>query len=412
MMAYAYQSPAESADRRPLTGVRILDLTSVLMGPYATSMLADMGAQVIKIESLEGDIVRQAGPSRSGEMGGLFMHANRGKRSVAVNLKSPAGREIALRLAENSDVLIYNIRPRSMERLGLGYEAIAGVNPRLIYVGTFGFGQDGPYADRPAYDDLIQGSIGIPSLLARVSDGVPRYIPMNIADRIVGLYATTVVLGALRHRDRTGRGQRVDVPMFETMASFLLGDHMGGLSYSPPLDQGGYPRVLSPHRRPFRTSDGHICAVIYTDKHWHEFLGIAGEAAEKLRHANLSTYAGRMGDIDLVTEELAAIFVTRSTAEWEKLLSAADIPNTPLRTLQELVHDPHLAATGFFTTAAHPSEGEVVSMRVPSSWSESQPHPSCPAPRLGEHTRDTLSEHGFSESEIAALAEQGVIKTM
>ncbi len=392
----------------PLAGVRILDMTSVLMGPYATSLLGDMGADVIKLESLEGDIIRQVGPSRSGEMGGMFMHANRSKRSIAVNLKARAGLDVALRLAARSDILIYNIRPQAMERLGLGYEAVAGVNPGLVYLGTFGFGQDGPYADRPAYDDLIQGAVGIPSLLAESGDGTPRYVPINIADRVVGLHAATAALAALRHRDLTGRGQRVDVPMFETIASFVLGDHMGGLSYEPPLDRGGYPRLLSRHRRPYRTADGYLCVVIYTDRHWRRFLEMTGHA-DRLADPRFASHASRIRNIDAITEHLAGIFLARPTAEWQAMLAEADIPNAPLSTLTSIIDDPHLAATGFFQPVEHPLEGPVLSMRVPSRWSESQPEPACLAPGLGEHTRAILAECGYSAAEVDALAASGLL---
>lgn len=392
----------------PLAGLRILDLTSVLMGPYATSLLGDMGADVIKLESLEGDAIRQVGPSRSGEMGGMFMHANRSKRSIAVNLKAAAGRDIALRIAATSDVLIYNLRPQAMERLGLGYEAVAAVNPKIVYVGTFGFGQDGPYAERPAYDDLIQGAVGIPSLLAETGDGTPRYVPVNIADRVVGLHAVAAMLAAIRHRDLTGAGQRVDIPMFETMASFVLGDHLGGLSYDPPLDEGGYPRLLSRHRRPYRTADGYLCVVIYTDRHWRRFLEMTGHA-EALDDPRFASHANRIRNIDAITERVASIFEARTTAEWETLLLEADIPHMPLRTLRGMVEDEHLAAIGFFAPAEHPVEGNVLTMRVASRWSKTQPTPSGPAPRLGEHTEELLLEHGFSKAEVAAFTRAGCV---
>ena len=392
----------------PLTGIHILDMTSVLMGPYATSLLGDMGADVIKVESLEGDIIRQVGPSRSGEMGGMFMHANRSKRSIAVNLKSPAGLDVALRLAARSDVLIYNIRPQAMERLGLGYGAVAATNPRLVYVGTFGFGQDGPYAERPAYDDLIQGAVGIPSLLADAGDGIPRYVPINIADRVVGLHAVAAVLAALRQRDLTGSGQRIDVPMFETMASFVLGDHMGGLTHEPQLDSGGYRRLLSRHRRPYRTADGYLCVVIYTDRHWRRFLEMTGNA-DRISDPRFSSHASRIRNIDAITEHLAQIFLTRPTAEWEAMLAEADIPHAPLPTIGGLMEDPHLVATGFFQKVEHPAEGSVRSMRVPTRWSQSQPEASRLAPRLGEHTREILEEHGFASADIEELCRSGSV---
>jgi len=392
----------------PLTGVRVLDMTSVLMGPYATSILGDLGADVIKLEAPEGDLIRQVGPSRSGAMGGMFMHANRSKRSIVVDLKKPAGREVALTLARTVDVLVYNLRPQAMERLGLDYEAVAKAREDIIYVGTFGFGQDGPYAAKPAYDDLVQGLCAVPALIADAGDGTPRYAPINIADRVVGLHALAAILAALRHRDRTGQGQRIDVPMFETMASFVLGDHFGGLSYEPPLDGGGYARLLAPDRRPFRTADGHLCAVIYTDRHWQRFIDIAGRDDWR-EDPRFSSHASRTRHMAEIMKSVAEIFLTRATVEWERLLGEADIPHARMHTLASLVNDPHLAEVGFFPTAEHPQEGLVRTLRVPSQWSASQPKPEISAPRLGEHSREVLAEAGYSQTAIQGLVEACVV---
>jgi len=297
-----------------------------------------------------------------------------------------------------------------MERLGLGYDAVAAVRPGIIYVGTFGFGQDGRYAARPAYDDLIQGLATIPSLIAEAGDGTPRYVPVNIADRVVGLHAATAILGALRHRDRTGEGQRIDMPMFETMASFVLGDHLGGLSYDPPLDRGGYPRLLARDRRPYRTADGHLCVVIYTDSHWRRFLDATGHS-EWLADPRFASHASRTRHIADITEQVAAIFLTRGTAEWEALLGSADIPHAPMHTLESIVDDPHLADVGFFSHVDHSSEGAVRSMQVPARWSASQPAASRPAPNFGEHTFDILRELGLSDAELGELQASGVVLT-
>ena len=384
----------------PLEGVRILDLTSVVMGPYATTILGDMGADVIKVEGPGGDIIRQVGPGRGPGMGGMFLHANRSKRSIVLDLKREAGRAALLRLAGTADVLFYNIRPQAMARLGLGHEALAAVNPRLLYVGAFGFGQDGPYAAHPAYDDLMQGIAGIPALMAESGDGTPRYAPVNMADRIVGLHAVTAILAGLRHRDRSGRGQRIDIPMFETMAGFVLADHMGGLTYDPPLDGGGYARLLTPHRRPYRTADGHLCVLIYNDRHWQDFFAALGRA-DLAADVRFASHATRTQHIDAICAELADIFVTRPSAEWSALLRAADIPHTPLHDRHSILQDPHLNAVGFFQTLDHPTEGRIHSLRVASQWSETQPEPSRPAPTLGQHTTEVLREAGFSDSDIA-----------
>jgi crotonobetainyl-CoA:carnitine CoA-transferase CaiB-like acyl-CoA transferase len=390
---------------RPLDGIRILDMTTVLMGPYATAILSDLGAEVIKVEPPGGDIMRRAGASRGGSMGGIFLHLNMGKRSVVLDLKREGGLDALLRIAKTCDALIYNIRPKAMERLGLGYEALSAANPGLLYVGAFGFGQDGPYADRPAYDDLIQAATGIPMLLAEASGEAPAYVPVNIADRIVGLHAALAILGGLRHRDRTGEGQRIDVPMFETMASFVLGDHMGGLTFDPPLDRGGYRRLLSRGRKPFATADGYLGAVVYTDQQWQRFKALVGS----LLDSAFDSFAARQARTDEVNQRLAEIFKARTTAEWQELLTAADIPWMPLHSLTSLLDDPHLEAVGFFEDGEHPAEGAVRTMRVPTTWSASQPEHSGPAPVLGQDTQDVLRAVGYSDEQIAELVADGSI---
>ncbi len=384
----------------PLAGVRILDLTSVVMGPYATSILGDLGADVIKVEPPGGDIIRGVGPSRGGGMGPMFLHANRSKRGIVLDLKTDPGRRALLRLAQTADVLVHNLRPRAMERLGLGYPALRAANPRIVYVAACGYGQDGPYADRPAYDDLVQGASGIAGLMAASGDGTPRYVPVNIADRAVGLHAAIAILAALHHRNATGEGQSVEVPMFETMASLVLGDHLGGLTHCPPSDAGGYGRLLAPQRRPYATQDGHICMLIYNDRHWRSFRHATGCADDP----RFATQAGRVRHADAFHAALAAIIRQRGTQEWAALLDAADIPYAPMHDLRTIRDDPHLTAVGFFAQVRHPTEGDVLSMRIPTRWSASRPAPSRQAPALGEHTGEVLAEAGFSpeEADLAA----------
>lgn len=382
-------------------------MTSVLMGPYATQTLGDYGADVIKVEAAEGDITRQIGPARHPGMGPVYLNANRSKRSIALDLKTAAGRAVLLRLASTADVLVYNVRPQAMARLKLDYESVAAVNPRIVYAGMFGFGQDGPYAAKPAYDDLLQAGAGLSHLLARSGDGTPRYVPTALADRVVGLSAVGIILASLLHRDRTGRGQRVDIPMFETMVGFVMGDHLGGLTFEPPLDQGGYARHMSPDRRPYRTGDGFISVIIYNDKQWNSFFDVTGRD-DLRRDPTFATFNGRMRNIDAVYAELGRIFAGRSTAEWMRLLHEADIPVMPVHDLQSLLRDPHLVATDFFPIAEHPTEGPIRSMRVAATWSESSADPSRLAPRLGEQSREILSEAGFTDEEIAELFEEGV----
>jgi crotonobetainyl-CoA:carnitine CoA-transferase CaiB-like acyl-CoA transferase len=393
----------------PLEGVKVIDMTSVLMGPYATQTLGDYGADVIKVESPEGDITRQIGPARHSDMGPIFLNANRSKRSISLDLKKPAGRDALLRLAATADVLVYNVRPQAMARLKLDYESVAAVNPRIVYAGMFGFGQDGPYAAKPAYDDLLQGGSGLSHLIARAGDGTPRYVPTALADRVVGLSAVGAILASLLHRDRTGQGQRVDIPMFETMVGFVMGDHLGGLTFEPPLDQGGYARQMSPDRRPYRTSDGYISVIVYNDKQWNSFFDVTGR--DDLRADPMfATFAGRLANIDIVYGELGRIFATRPTAEWMKLLVEADIPTMPVHDLLSILHDPHLVETNFFPIAEHPTEGAIRSMRVATAWSETPATPSRLAPGLGEQSREILSEAGFKPEEIAQLLNDNVVR--
>lgn len=386
----------------PLDGFRIVDLTTVFMGPYLTQSLADMGADVVKIEPPTGDIVRQIGPSRNEGMGSLFLNLNRGKRSVALDLKRPEGRAALMRIVRNADALVYNVRPQAMARLGLTYDQVSEVNPKIVYAGVYGYGEEGPYAGRPAYDDLIQGVSGVSALIARAGDGTPRYAPVALADRVVSLFGLNNVIAGLLARERTGRGQKIDVPMFETMASFVLGDHMGGLTFEPRMDRGGYQRLLTPHRKPFKTRDGHVCAVIYTDRNWKDFFAALGsnKAAVDPRFASHTT---RTRHIDEIYAEIAEVFVTKTTDEWVRLLTEADIPVMPMNDLEDLLEDPHLVAVGLISVIEHPTEGAIRSLRYPSRWSDTQPVAGGPCPHLGQHTSEVLAEAGLSEKEVAEL---------
>lgn len=394
----------------PLTGVRILDITAVLMGPYATQLLGDMGADIIKVEAPGGDTVRDIGPRRHDGMAGVFMQANRNKRSIVLDLKQPEGREALLRLVAEVDVLIYNVRPQAMARLGLDYAAVSAVNPEIIYVGVYGYGQSGPYAAKPAYDDLIQGAVALPTLALQAGSDVPRYVPSAMADRIVGMSAVSAVTAALYHRQRTGVGQSIDIPMFETMAQFVLGDHMGGLTFDPPTGPAGYARLLNEHRKPYPTLDGFVCVMIYNDKQWRRFFELIGRADAFDSDPRLSTIGTRTEHIHELYRMVAEVIATRTSADWIELLESADIPVMPMHTIETLLEDPHLQAVGFFETLEHPSEGTIRSLGVPSTWSRTQPKVTRHAPRLGQHSAEILASLGYDPAQIAALATKGVTR--
>ncbi len=392
---------------RPLDGIRIVDLSNMLMAPYATQILGDMGADVVKIESPEGDAVRGIGPMRHPGMGPIFLNLNRSKRSVVLDLKQPAGLEALSALLRSADALVSNLRPQALARLGLDDEAIARIAPRLVVARLVGYGQAGPYAGKPAFDDLIQGAVAVPSLAQAADGGEPRYAPTAIVDRGVALWAVGQIVAALFFRERTGRGQTIEIPMFEMMASFVLGDHLMGETFEPALGAPGYARMLNPHRRPFPTRDGHLCAMIYTDRHWRSFFRALGREREfdaDPRYASMTTRTRHIAEL---YEELGELLRTRTTDEWMAIFERADVPAMPLATLRTLLDDAHLARTGFFGHEAHPSEGALRSMRYPSAWSVSQPSPTRHAPRLGEHSLEVLRELGYDETRIASLLASG-----
>jgi crotonobetainyl-CoA:carnitine CoA-transferase CaiB-like acyl-CoA transferase len=394
----------------PLSGINVLDMTTVFMGPHCTQILAEHGADVIKLEAPEGDVVRQIPPARHAGMSALFLLANRGKRSIVLDLKKPAGREAALKIAAQCDVLVYNVRPAAMKRLGLAYADVQVVNPCIIYVGAFGYGQDGPYAARPAYDDLIQAACGLASLPQRVNGAQPRYVPSAIVDRSVGLAVVNAVTTALYCRERTGQGQAVDVPMLETMVHMIFGEHLGGHAFEPPLSPLGYPRVLANDRRPYATKDGYIGALVYTDKQWSAFLSKI-ERRDLLADHRFKDMQSRATNIGEVYAFLAEVLVTRTTEEWLAFFNSVDIPAMAVRTLEGVLDDPHLAAVNFFPLADHPSEGKVRHMRNPTTWSATPLGAIRPAPRLGEHSREVLREVGYDEAAIAAMIADNVAFT-
>jgi crotonobetainyl-CoA:carnitine CoA-transferase CaiB-like acyl-CoA transferase len=394
-----------NAIQQPLEGIRVIDVTTVLMGPFATQMLGDMGADVIKVEAAGGDSHRTVGRARSADLGLNFLNTGRNKRSIVLDLKQPAAGEIVHALVRSADIFISNMRPAALGRLGLDYETLTRVNGALIHVSLVGFGRRGRYAGLPAYDDLIQGAVGIPWLIQQASGAEPAYVPLALCDRVVGLAALNPLLAALFARSRHGRGCEIEVPMFETMARLVLGDHLGQRVYDSGGGLTGYGRLLSRHRRPYRTRDGYIGVLPFDDKAWRKLFRMAGRE-QQLPAAPISD---RTADFDSLYGMLAEIITEKTSAEWLTLLHDADIPAMPMNSLDDLVDDPHLADVGFFQRRRHPSEGDVRMMVVPDGANPTDA-PIRPAPHLGEHTCEVLREAGFSEEKIAAFLKDGVAR--
>jgi crotonobetainyl-CoA:carnitine CoA-transferase CaiB-like acyl-CoA transferase len=389
----------------PLAGIRVVDLTSAVLGPVATQILGDMGADVIKIEPPEGDPIRPLGPSRHPGMGAYFLNINRNKRSVALDLKQPAAREALLKLVETADVFVHNMRLGAAERLGLDYSAVAGRNPRIVYAAASGFRKDGAYRDRPSFDDVIQGESGLAALNGGPG-GEPRYVPMAVCDKVCGYALASAVSMALFHRERSGKGQEVHVPMLETMVAFNLADHLWHGVLAEPEKGLGYPRMLTEHRRPFPTKDGHICILATTDlqsRHLFEAIDCP-ELADDHRFSTLARRTDNIGELyGIVIERMRQ----RTTAEWRERLDSFDVPNGVVTSLEGLLADPYLNDAGFFEQVEHPSEGKMLTTTIPVMFSGS-PGDSfrLPPPRLGEHTRSLLGELGYSDAAIDDITAQ------
>jgi len=400
---------SDSQDRPPgpLVGLRVLDLTTVVLGPYATQMLGDLGADIIKVESPEGDTTRYTGPCRHPGMASLFMGINRNKRSIVLDLREAPARDAMLRLVDTADVFVHNIRPQKLDKLGLGHEALQARRPRLIYAGIHGWREDGPYSGRPAYDDIIQGHCGIAGLMDKLT-GEPRYAPTILADKICGLMASQAILAALHHREKTGRGQYIEIPMFETMVSFVMVEHLHGRTFIPEQGALGYSRVLAPWRRPYRTADGFVCMLAYTDAQWRRFWDMIGKP-EMMRDPRFVDMAARSRHIDEVYRLAGEQLASRTTAEWLAIFDKLEIPAGPVNSLEQVMDDPHLTAVGFFQHMHHPTEEEVVVPDVPVRFAESPAAIRRLPPRLGEHGREILQEIGMRPGEIEKLIASGGI---
>ncbi len=373
----------------PLRGVRVLDLTTVVMGPSATQILGDLGADVVKVETATGDNMRWIGPWRHVGMGPLYLQGNRNKRSVVLNLKAAADKAAMLALAARADVLVTNVRPQGLQRLGLDYDAVCATNPSIIYCAAVGYGAGGPDSGKAVYDDLMQAASGISGLFGAV-DGTPRYAPVNLCDRTVGLYVSNAITAALFHRARTGEGQAIEVPMFETMAQWVLADHWGGAAFQPSEGAMGYKRLLSRTRGPYPSKDGHISVVVYTNKHWQAFSELVACPDLMQTDPRFASQESRTQHAEAVGSFLATHLPARTNAEWLKVLTEVDIPACPVNSIEDLTTDPHLLAVGLFETVEHPTEGTMTTARFPVRFSRTPADIRRLAPNLGEHTDEVI----------------------
>jgi crotonobetainyl-CoA:carnitine CoA-transferase CaiB-like acyl-CoA transferase len=389
----------------PLAGIRILDLTSVVAGPLATQTLGDMGADVIKIESPDGDTTRYTGPARSPGMAALYMGLNRGKRSLVLDLKQQGAKDALWRLVDGADVFIHSMRPQKMERHGFGHHAVCARNPRIVYAGLHGYREGGPYSRQPAYDDVIQGQSGFASLMSEIA-GEPRYAPTIIADKTTALSLVGAISAALFAREKTGRGQFVEIPMFESMVSFILAEHLFGHVFTPPMGGLGYTRVLGSWRRPYKTKDGYLCMMAYTEAQWRKFWKTVGkpEVCDDPRFCDI---AARSHNVVALYELAGACLADKTTGEWLVLLRELEIPSARVSSLDDVMADPQLAASGFFKHATHPSEGEILFTDMPVRFSDGAASAERLQPRLGEHSIDVLGEAGLEDGEINALVASG-----
>jgi crotonobetainyl-CoA:carnitine CoA-transferase CaiB-like acyl-CoA transferase len=390
----------------PLEGVRVIDLTSVVVGPLATQILADHGADVIKVESRAGDLVRvMNGKSVTPGMGAKFLHLNRNKRSIVLDLKNPAGHAALMKLLARADVMLWNNRPASMARLKLAYDDVRAASPKIIYCGLFGFGQDGRYRDKPAYDTIIQGTGGM-AALHHIVTGEPRYVPMVVADKVVGLIAVQMIAMALYQRARTGAGCAIEIPMFENLVKFVLEEHMYLKTFEPPLGPTGDPRILDVHNSPIPTQDGYICISANTDVQAFAFFDAIGRPELKT-DPRFSSVPARFAHVKEYFQVRRDALKAKTTAEWLAAFDRLDVPAMAYNTLDSLLEDPHLKEVGFFELKDHPTEGRTRSMRLPNKWSSGVRREWNPAPKLGQHSVEILREAGYDDAAIDAMIASG-----
>ena len=390
----------------PLAGLRVVDASAVVMGPYASQWLADLGAEVIKIEPPQGDSTRHTGPTTEPGMSPIFLGVNRNKKSVVIDLKHVDGQAALLQLIGTADVFMHSMRPQKLGALGLAPDAVRGANPRLVYATLHGFTESGPYGGRPAYDDIIQGLSGSVDMMVQQS-GEARFLPTIAADKTTGLVAAMAIMAALMQRHTTGKGSYVEVPMFETMVAFNLVEHCYGQHFEPPQSAAGYPRVLADSRRPYRTADGFVCMMPYTDAHWQRFFAAMG-VAELARDARFSSMAARTQNIVALYDTMGQFGASKTTEEWLALCDALQIPAGRVNRLDDLKNDPHLQDTGFFTQVDDPAMGQLRFPGVPVLFNGQRPAVAIP-PRLGADTQAVLLQAGLSAQHVASLVASGAV---
>lgn len=394
---------------KPLQDITVIELGSVVLAPYACQILAELGARVIKVEPPEGDPTRSLGHAEHAGMAALFLNCNRGKQSVVIDLKRPEGHALLMQLVARADVLVHNMRFDSAERLGIGYERLRAVQPRLVYCATYGYGAAGRHAKRPAYDDIIQAGCGVAALKGAV-DGVPAYAPTIIADKTTALFVAIGVMGALMERALTGAGRQLEVAMLETMTHFLSVEHLNGLTWEQPAGPAGYVRLLNPWRRPHRTQDGYLAVMPHGEKQWKRFLEITGRES-LIDDPRFADPESRSRHVAALYEEISQILPTRRSAEWEELFTRHDIPYGRVNSLEDLVVDEHLSDVGFWKSAQHPTEGRlrVPSFPVRDGGPRGDASPAGPAPQLGQHSLEVIRQLGYDDAELDRLLQARVI---
>ena len=389
-----------------LHGIQVVDLSTVILAPWASQILGDMGADVIKVETPQGDTTRQIGPRRNEGMASFYLAANRNKRSIVLDITRPEGKAALNRVVGTADVFLHNLRPRVAAKLGVDYANFAARCPSLVYCATYGFRRDGPLADKPAYDDIIQAASGLADLQSVTSDQ-PRYVPTVVADKITSYNVVASILAALLYRERGGGGQELEVPMFETMVDFIMVEHLYGASFEPPIDRLGYSRIINRERRPYPTKDGYLAVLPYSDENWRALFELAGRP-ELMRDARFSSLSARIRNAEAVYAVLAEILVARTTAEWLHLLDAANVPVMAVNTKESLLENEQLAATGFWHLVDHPTEGRLRMTDPPTRFGKSPSAIRRMPPRLGEQSAEILAEAGYSAAEVQGLFDAGI----